>query len=142
MRASILLWLLAFLAAPASGAPDLSGNDPHWILDPTTGCWAADPDPEPGESISWSGGPCPDDLASGLGTITWYRNGRITGADEGTFKAGELFGHGRVATADGSLYEGDFPGTGTITLPDGTEVPARSIKETAGWSIEEVRPGR
>lgn len=138
MRFSLLVLALAYPVA-ALAAADLSGADPHWIKDPMSGCWAADPDPEPGESIAWSGA-CVDDLASGEGKLTWYENGRITGTDEGTFKAGELSGHARITRADGNSYEGDFPGSGTITRPDGTHVPGISIKERAGWSVEEARP--
>lgn len=139
MRLPLLVLALAACPVAAVAAPDLSGADPNWIKDPISGCWAADPAPEPGESIAWSGA-CVEDLVSGEGTLTWYKDGHITGTDEGTFKAGELSGHARVTRADGSSYDGDFPGNGTITLPDGTHVPGLSIKERAGWSIEQARP--
>lgn len=138
MRPSLVLIALAWPVA-ALAAPDLSGADPHWIKDSASGCWAADPEPEPGESIAWSGA-CAGGLVSGEGKLTWYKNGRITGTDEGNFKAGEISGHARILRADGTSYEGDFPGAGTITRADGSKVPGVSIKERAGWSIEEARP--
>jgi hypothetical protein len=135
--------LLVCLALPALAQiapPDLSGRDPHWIKDTTKNCWAANPDPEAGESVTWTGG-CTGGLVSGEGTLTWYLNGRLVGRDEGTFRNGELFGHGRIIQAGGPSFEGEFPGKGVLTLPDGQKIQAESIKETAGWSIEQAPPG-
>lgn len=121
------------------GPPDLSGRDPHWIKDTVKNCWAADPDPQAGESVTWTG-TCAGGLVNGEGTLTWYLNGRLFGRDEGTFKNGELFGHGRVTRAGGASFEGEFPGKGVITLPGGQKVDAVSIKEAVGWSIEQAPP--
>jgi hypothetical protein len=118
--------------------PDLSGRDPHWIKDEKSGCWAANPDPAPLESIVWTG-QCVDGLASGPGTLSWYADGKLTGRDEGNFVRGELSGHGKITFADGASFEGEFPGRGVITLPDGSRADAVSVKESAGWSIEAVR---
>jgi len=120
----------------AQPAPDLSGNDAHWIKDNSSNCWAANPDPSPGETIAWTGG-CENNLLSGQGTLTWYINGKAVGRDEGTFRNGELSGHGHLSFADGASYEGDFPGKGTLTLPNGQKIQAESIHEAAGWSIEQ-----
>jgi len=134
-----LAGFLACLVLPAlaqSALPDLSGHDPHWIKDVAKNCWAANPDPEAGESVTWTGG-CSGGLLSGEGTLSWYLNGRLLGRDEGTFRNGELTGHGRITQTGGTSFEGEFPGTGILTLPDGRKIPAESIKETAGWSIEQ-----
>ncbi|HXJ00492.1 MAG TPA: hypothetical protein VNH44_04670 [Micropepsaceae bacterium] len=133
-----------FLASPAGAqiVPDLSGHDPHWIKDPAKDCWAANPDPEAGETVTWTGG-CESGLLSGQGTLTWYINGRLVGRDEGSFKGGQLSGHGRISFADGANFEGEFPGRGILTLPSGQKVEAISINEAAGWSIEQaVSPAR
>ena len=88
-------------------------------------------------------GACAGGLVNGEGTLTWYLNGRLFGRDEGTFKNGELFGHGRVSRTNGASFEGEFPGKGVITLPGGQKVDAVSIKEAVGWSIEQApSPGR
>jgi hypothetical protein len=126
---------LAFPASAQNAKPDLSGRDPHWIKDAAKNCWAANPDPEQGERVTWTGG-CSEGLLSGEGTLTWYLNGRLMGRDEGTFQNGELFGHGRITQAGGPTFEGEFPGKGVL-MPDGQMIPAESIKETAGWSIEQ-----
>ena len=125
-------------AASAIAQADFSGRDPHWIRDEASGCWAANPDPEPRESITWSG-QCTDMLASGTGTLSWYLDGRLIGRDEGNFVRGELSGHGKITFANGASYEGDFPGRGVMTLPNGNQVDAVSVKESAGWSIEQAR---
>lgn len=131
--------ICAVIAANSANAqPDLTGHDPHWIKDDARGCWAANPDPEPLESITWSG-QCVDMLVSGTGTLSWYLDGRLIGRDEGNFVRGELSGHGKITFANGADYEGDFPGRGVITLPNGDKVDAVSVKEPAGWSIEQAR---
>ena len=128
-------------SALAQTAPDLSGNDPNWIKDNGSNCWAANPDPSPGETIIWSGG-CQNNLLNGPGTLTWYINGKAVGRDEGNFRNGELSGHGRLSFADGANYEGEFPGKGVLTLPNGQKIQAESIHEKAGWSIEQSLPQR
>ena len=121
------------------GSPDLSGNDPHWIQDLGSQCWAANPNPQGNETISWSGA-CENGLLSGPGVLTWRQDGRITARDEGTFKDGRLTGKGRISMADGTTYEGDFPGLGVLTLPDGRKVRAQTVRELTGWTIEAPVP--
>jgi len=144
-RTAIGAACLAFTLAPASAQtgqakPDLSGKDPHWIEDKVIHCWAGNPHPQDGEAIYWSGA-CENGLATGEGTLTWLQNGKITGRDTGTFSGGILTGHGRITAVDGTAYEGEFPGAGVLTLPDGRKVPARSVREPSGWTIEEPVPG-
>jgi hypothetical protein len=127
----------ATAALAQTAVPDLSGRDPHWIKDAARDCWAANPDPEPSETIAWSGA-CEAGLISGKGTLSWYIEGKLVGRDDGNFVRGELSGHGRISTPAGS-FEGEFPGHGVMTLSDGRKVDAVSVKETAGWSIEQAR---
>ncbi|HEX3483860.1 MAG TPA: hypothetical protein VHT51_02300 [Micropepsaceae bacterium] len=129
--------LLLATAAAAQPMADLSGRDPHWIRDPAKDCWAANPTPEQGETVTWTG-ECEGGLLNGQGTLTWYVNGKPFGRDEGNFKAGQLAGHGRIIFADGANFEGEFPGHGILTLPSGRTVEAVSINESSGWSIEQA----
>ncbi len=140
MRAlyAAILACAAMAVSAAAAQPDFSGRDPHWIRDDTSGCWAANPDPEPLESITWSG-QCADMLLSGPGILNWYLDGRPIGRDEGNFAHGELSGHGKITFADGASFEGEFPGRGVLTLPGGNRIDAVSVKESAGWSIEQAR---
>jgi len=141
IAALIVLAARSALAANAADAkPDLSGADPHWIEDKTAHCWVGNPNPQSGESVSWSGG-CEGGLASGPGTVTWYRNGRMEAHDQGTYKGGVLSGRGKIVTSNGTTYEGDFPGKGTLTLSDGFKFPAQAIRELGGYSIEQLPPG-
>src|SRR4051812_13214372 len=98
---STLIFSVAILLTASARAqtPDLSGKDAHWIKDNASNCWAANPDPSPGETITWTGG-CQDKLLSGPGKLTWFVNGKTVGRDEGTFRNGELTGHGRLSFAD------------------------------------------
>ena len=139
LRAGLTLLLLyaPVRAFAQTATPDLSGNDAHWIKDTAKDCWAADADPEPGESVSWTGA-CVNGLIGGEGTLSWYQAGRLTGRDEGYFVKGELFGHGRILRGDGASFEGEFPGKGVLTLPNGEKVNAISVKETVGWSVEQT----
>ena len=118
--------------------PDLSGNSPFWIRDPRSGCFAGNPFPAPGESIQWTGG-CENGLLSGEGTLTWYAGRRIVARDVGTFVGGILSGHGRIMSVDGWSFEGEFPGTGVYTFPDGRQTPAQTLREPSGWRVEEIR---
>jgi hypothetical protein len=145
--AACALGLFAAALAPAFAVeatdvkPDLSGKDPRWIEDKVAHCWAGNPHPQPNEAIYWSGACDQNHLVTGEGTLTWLENGQITGRDVGTFKNGIMTGHGKISAVDGTSYEGDFPGTGVLTLPDGRKVPARSVREPSGWTIEEPVPG-
>jgi hypothetical protein len=132
------LFCAAIATTSAVAQPDFSGRDPHWIKDEASGCWAANPDPQPLETIIWSG-QCSDMLVSGPGILSWYLDGRLIGRDEGNFVRGELSGHGKISFVDGASYEGDFPGRGVLILPNGNRVDAVSVKESAGWSIEQAR---
>jgi hypothetical protein len=138
---SLTVFAAALLCSATAGAqdekPDLSGNDPHWIRDPVSQCWAGNPHPQEGESISWSGA-CEGGLLTGPGTLTWSLKGRVIGRDSGTFKGGILSGRGMITSVDGTFYRGDFPGRGVMMLPDGREVQAQSLREIAGWSIEQL----
>ena len=133
------LIVYAGAASAQTPIPDLSGNDPHWIEDKATHCWAANPDPAENETIAWTGA-CENMLLSGEGTLTWYVNGMIAGRDIGTFKAGQLSGKGAILFSDGARFDGEFPGRGILTAPDGRKFPAESIQEIAGWSVEQINP--
>ena len=148
MRPHYLLALLAVVfVTPAFAAdavvekPDLSGKDPHWVQDPKSKCWAGTPDPVEGESIRWAGD-CVNGLVSGLGQLSWTVNGTVVSRESTNFKDGIPWGHGRIHGADGQLYEGDFPGMGTVTLPGGGNAPAQAVRVTGGWHIEKLPAGQ
>ncbi len=91
---------------------------PGWLRDARSGCAVWDLDPEPGWSVTWSGG-CEDGKASGRGTLVWHEKGEAVIRYEGEMKDGKEHGRGIFTTSEGDRYEGD--------LRDG--------KEHAGGSI-------
>jgi hypothetical protein len=101
------------------------------------GCLAANPAPAPNERVEWSGD-CVGGYIEGEGVLTWYEGDRVIGRDRGSFARGALSGTGRIESADGWSYEGAFPGSGIMRLPDGSEVPAQTLRENNGWHIEQV----
>ena len=57
---SVLLSALVLCSAATFGG--------DWTADPATGCTAWNPNPQPGETITWTGA-CVDGKASGEGTL-------------------------------------------------------------------------
>jgi TonB family protein len=102
-------------------APDLSGKDPHWVLDATSGCWAYAINTDKQKAVSWSGA-CKNHLLDGRGTLIWTGSGET---DTGEFHFGKLNGDGRWEATDGSYVQGHFTddapeGAVTIHKSDGT----------------------
>ena len=135
-----LVAVIGCSAYAQKAAPDLSGQDPHWIKDEKSDCSAANPDPQPGETIIWVG-PCEKGVATGEGTLIWYKDGKIAGRDEGNFQDGALIGRGRMQRSEGITFEGSFPGRGVLTLPDGRQLAAESVRQPAGWRFQASEGG-
>ena len=103
-----------------AAAPDLSG--PIWITAQNHPCKAWNPQPEAGETLTWSGG-CVDGKASGRGRQVW-RNSHGEYVYEGAFREGKKNGQGTMTYSDGSHYVGDWldnkrHGMGTSSYPSG-----------------------
>lgn len=137
----VLLPLFAVSAGAQLLKPDFDSPEKYWIEDKAKHCWAANPEPQQGETVTWSGAACDGAVIGGDGVLTWFLDGKVIGKDSGTFRNGMLWGQGRLDFADGAFYVGAFPGVGTITLSDGRQFPARSVSEKTGWSIVEAAPG-
>ena len=109
---------------------------PNWVIAENQPCQVFDPLPQPGETVTWSGG-CVAGKASGEGRTVWrgsygeyiYEGERRAGKQhghgaiiwpsgsahegdrfEGEFRDGKLHGQGIYALANGERYEGDFVG--------------------------------
>jgi hypothetical protein len=118
-RICATLAALAVLCAPAAFAAD---EDVNWIAD-QNGCKIANPFPQPGEAVTWSGG-CKDGLADGQGTMQWTVDGKPMDRFEGTLKEGWADGQGTLER-EGGRYTGDWKrsvqeGRGRFEGPDGT----------------------
>ncbi len=96
---------------------------PQWTADARTGCRVWNSAPEPGDSISWSGG-CRDNLAQGRGVLQWFTDGKPGSRVVGEDRDGLLNGRGVYVFANGSRYDGEYAddlrsGRGVFTHPDG-----------------------
>ena len=70
----------------SSLAVSAAGDDVSWIAD-SNGCKIANPFPQPGETVTWSGG-CSKGLADGDGVMQWFIDGKPLDMYEGTLKEG------------------------------------------------------
>jgi hypothetical protein len=96
--------VLSFLCVALTATPGLAAN---LVTDPNNNCATSNPYPQGQESIRWTGG-CRDGLLDGQGVLTWYRDGRWTERNEGTFRAGELHGDAITTFPDGSTIAGSY----------------------------------
>ena len=80
---------------------------PDWITATNQPCKIWNPQPEPNESVTWSG-MCKDGLASGQGTLHWMVNGKPDVDFEGTYANGKRNGHGVIILPDGKRIEGQW----------------------------------
>lgn len=107
----------------AGGAAQGQGKG-KWLADPKTGCRYFDNDPDPAESITWSG-PCVNGVADGRGKLEVYVKGKLDQQYEGDMKAGTATGQGTirfVASGDsytGGLFNNVRHGHGVSTWADG-----------------------
>ena len=82
-------------APPAETKQPAQDLGEHWIKD-ANDVYLWNPQPQAGESITWSGGFVQDGnhkFADGAGITTWYLNGEVEQVDEGTFRHGQRHGH-------------------------------------------------
>lgn len=87
------------------------------------GCLVWNAEPEPDETVSWSG-KCVKNYAEGKGTLIWSRDGQEESRFEGTLRAGKAFTAGKVVWVDGRRYEGNFnnsvfDGKGSLQTAEG-----------------------
>lgn len=78
-------------------------GEPAWIVDENTGCQVWDNDPQPNESIHWSGA-CVNGAAQGKGVVQWPSGRRY----EGALSDGKFEGYGVEIDASGIRYGGEF----------------------------------
>ena len=80
---------------------------PDWITTTNKPCKVWNPEPQPNESVTWSG-PCKDGFASGQGILRWTENGKPDVEFDGEYAAGKRNGHGVLITPDGKRIEGEW----------------------------------
>ena len=116
------IFAAALMLAPVHAMAQ--GIAPDWTSDPRSGCRVANPNPQPNESITWSGG-CRNGFAQGRGVLQWFENGQPAEHYEGEMDGGRMNGNGVLNTSDGGRYDGEFRdgkanGSGTWTAPGGS----------------------
>ena len=97
--AAILFFTYQAMAQRDNPAP------PDWITTTNKACKVWNPEPQPNESVTWSG-PCKDGFASGQGILLWTENGKPDVVYEGEYANGKRNGHGVLITPDGKRVEG------------------------------------
>ena len=78
---------------------------PDWITATNQPCKLWNPEPQPDESVTWSGD-CKDGLATGKGVLKWTENGKPDVEFDGEYRNGKRNGHGVLIAPDGDRVEG------------------------------------
>jgi MORN repeat len=99
--AAILFLSLEVQAQPADPGP------PNWITAKNKPCKIWNPQPQPNESVTWSGA-CKNGLASGKGVLHWTENGVPDAEFDGEYADGKRNGPGVIITPDGERTEGNW----------------------------------
>ena len=82
-------------------------------LTTSPGCFVWNPNPRPGESVTWTGACRENMVAHGRGTLTWtWRGGGATAAGElqgdGELQDGKAHGHWRFRYRDGTVLDAEY----------------------------------
>ncbi len=101
--ATAALFSVAFQAMAQTDKPAA----PDWITTTNQPCKVWNPEPQPNESVTWSG-ECKDGFASGRGTLSWTENGKPDVVYQGDYANGKRNGHGVMITPDGNHIEGEW----------------------------------
>lgn len=112
-----------FALADDSAFGPMKAFGPNWIVAENQPCQLHNQNPQPNETVTWSGG-CVDGKAHGEGRAEWRSAGSVTEEYVGSKRAGLSHGRGVVTSANGGRYEGDFVdgkphGRGVFTWADG-----------------------
>ena len=103
---SLAALALATLLLAATPANTETPAQPGWIADPASGCRLWSDNPQPGQTVTWSGA-CTDGVAQGQGVAQWSGAGSLGRRYEGEIRDGKETGEGSEIFASGSRYDGD-----------------------------------
>ena len=84
---------------------EIAGAQGGWVLDAKTCCKIWNPNPQPKESVQWSG-ECVNGLAHGQGTAQWIKGNAVVETDQGEWREGRQIKRAVQVWATGR-YEGD-----------------------------------
>src|SRR5215471_4227514 len=98
---------VAILFVAAQAMAQAEKPRPDWITTTNQDCKVWNPQPEPNESVTWSG-PCKDGYATGQGILAWTENGKPDVRYEGAYANGKRNGHGVLILPNGMRIEGEW----------------------------------
>jgi hypothetical protein len=104
MKLQALIAIAAILVIHQAAAQPEKAK-PDWITVTNQSCKLWNPEPQPDESVTWSGD-CKDGLATGKGVLRWTENGKPDVVFEGEYRDGKRNGPGVMITPDGDRLEG------------------------------------
>ena len=111
----IVAGAILLFAFPATAQTDDSAA-PTWITASNQPCKIWNPEPQPNESVTWSGS-CTDGLASGKGVLKWTEDGKSDVEFDGEYAKGKRNGPGVMITPDGKRVTGEWINDDLLT-PD------------------------
>lgn len=97
----------------------------NWIISTDGGCKVYNREPQPNETITWSG-KCVNGYAQGYGKVEWHVNSELHSTYIGDYHQGHMHGKGTITYVDGGEYTGDWKeskrhGSGAAKYADNTE---------------------
>ncbi len=98
-----LLW--PFVRKSGDCLTTLEKRKPGWITTANQVCKVWNPEPQPNETVTWSGG-CENGLASGKGVLQWTENGKRDVEFESEYKNGKRNGPGVIITPSRQRFKG------------------------------------
>lgn len=107
-----------FVAVQAQAQTDRPAK-PDWIVTANKPCKVWNPEPQPNESVTWSGA-CEDGFASGKGALKWTENGKPAVEFDGVYAKGKRNGPGVIIDPDGQRFEGVWVDDKLITGEGGS----------------------
>ncbi len=113
-----------FTAGPTLAAqPQIAPLPSAWMAAARTGCKVWNPQPERGETVTWTGA-CVGGFASGPGVTQWIEDGVPGERTEGARVAGHLQGRGVQFFENGDRFDGEWKddrksGQGTYKAANG-----------------------
>ncbi len=134
------------IALVLSTAASAQKIEPRWETDQNSGCKLWNPNPAPGESVSWSGA-CREGHADGNGVEQWFKDGKPGNRIEGEFVSGRSKGRVTITYPDGAVYVGELDVAGNragdyceLILPNGARYSGACVKgEATGEKAEAFR---
>ncbi|MCY4395717.1 MAG: SH3 domain-containing protein [Rhodospirillaceae bacterium] len=82
-------------------------SGPGWMVAENQLCEVWNPNPEPNETVTWSGD-CVEGKTSGAGRLVWRSGKETTTVFEGEYRNGKPHGRGTFTFSPGDRYEGEY----------------------------------